>query len=67
MAQKEMSFKDICYLELWYPVCSADLNHLSNGKRHHEEQFCTIILNISSLRYNISHSVKNSVLLHQFW
>ena len=46
MAQKEMSFKDICYLELWYPVCSADLNHLSNGKRHHEEQFCTIILNM---------------------
>ena len=32
-----MSFKDISYLELWPPLCSA----LSNfGRRHHEEQFC---------------------------
>ena len=24
MVQKEMSFKDISYLELWQPLCSAD-------------------------------------------
>ena len=37
MVQEEMSFKDISYLELWPPLCSA----LSNfGRRHHEEQFC---------------------------
>ena len=31
---KEMSFKDISYLDLWQPLCSADLNHLYNfGRR----------------------------------
>ena len=43
--QKEMSFKDISYLELWQPLSSADQNHLLNfGKGYHEEQFCEIIL-----------------------
>ena len=23
----QMSFKDISYLELWWPFCSAELNH----------------------------------------
>ena len=41
-----MSIKDISYLELWPYFCSAEQNHLCNiGRRHHEEQFCEIILN----------------------
>ena len=39
VVQEEMPFKDISYLELWKPLCSADQKHLSNfGRRHHEEQ-----------------------------
>ena len=39
-------FKDISYLDLWQPFCSAERNHLCNfGKRCYEEQFCEIILN----------------------
>ena len=30
MAQEETSFKDISYLELWQPFCSAEGNHLWN-------------------------------------
>ena len=42
-----MCFKDISYLELWQPLCSAEQNHLCNsGSGHHEEQFCEIILNL---------------------
>ena len=42
-----MRFKDISYLELWRSFCSAERNHLCNvGRRHHEEQFCAIILNL---------------------
>ena len=42
-----MSFKDIYYLELWQPFCSAELNHLCNfGKGCYEGQFCKIILNL---------------------
>ena len=41
-----MSFKDISYLEFWWPFCSAE-NHLCNFSRgYHEEQFCEIILNL---------------------
>ena len=41
-----MSFKDISYLELWQPFCSAKLNHLCNFVRvYTEEQFCEINLN----------------------
>ena len=44
---KEMTFKVISYLELWQPLCSADLNYLCNfGRRYHEKQFCDIILNL---------------------
>ena len=32
-----MSFKDISYLELWRPIF---------GNRHHEEQFCELILSL---------------------
>ena len=42
-----MSVKDISYLELWLPLCLVEQNHLCNfGRRHHEEQFCEIILNL---------------------
>ena len=42
-----MRFKDISYLELWRPFCSAERNQLCNfGRGHHEEQFCEIILNL---------------------
>ena len=41
-----MSFKDISYLELWWPSCLAEWNHLCNFSRgNHEEHFCEIILN----------------------
>ena len=46
VVKKEMSFKDISYLELWQFLCSVDWNHLCNIERkHHEEQPCEIILN----------------------
>ena len=42
-----MSFKDISYMELWRPFCSAEQNHLSNfGRGCYKEQFCEIILNL---------------------
>ena len=42
-----MSFKGISYLELWRSFCSAKLNDLCNfGRRHHEEHFSEIILNL---------------------
>ena len=45
---KEMSFKYVSYLELWWPLCSTKRNHLCNfGRRHHEEQFCEINLNLN--------------------
>ena len=45
--QEEMSFKDISYLELQQPFCSAQQNHLCNFSRgHNEEQFCDLILNL---------------------
>ena len=45
--KEEMSLKDMSSLELWQPLCSVEQNHLCNFcKRHHEEQFCEIILNL---------------------
>ena len=45
--QKEMTFKDISYLELWQPLCSEDLSYLCNfGRMYHEEQFYDINLNL---------------------
>ena len=42
-----MSLKDISYLEVWQPHCSVEQNHLCNfGRRHHEEKFCEMILNM---------------------
>ena len=42
-----MSLKDITYLELCQPFFSDEWNHLCNfGRRHREEQFCEIIMNL---------------------
>ena len=42
-----MSLKEIYYLELWQPLCLVEWNYLCNfGRRHHEEQFREIILNL---------------------
>ena len=42
-----MLFKDISYLELWQPFCSAERNNLCNfGSGYLEEQYCEIILNL---------------------
>ena len=47
MLMEEMLFKDISYLELWQPFCSAEHNHLCKfGRGSYEEQFCEIILNL---------------------
>ena len=56
-----MPFKDISYLELLWPFCSVEWNHLSNfGKEHNEEEFCEIILNLDQcFRRNI---IKSDVL-----
>ena len=53
-----MSFKCISYLEHWGPFCSAELNHLCIiGRRHHEEQFCEIILNLNQWFRKMSFKV----------
>ena len=40
-----MSFKDISFLDLWQPLCSAELSQLCDfGRRHHEEHSCDMIL-----------------------
>ena len=47
VVQEEMSLKDMSYLELWQPLCSAERNHLGNfDRRHQEEQFSEIILDL---------------------
>ena len=51
MVQEEISFKDISYLELWWPFCSAERNHLCNyGRGYQEEQFCEMVLNLDQFR-----------------
>ena len=45
-----MPFKDISYLELWQPFCSAEQNHLCNcGKRCCEEQVRENIFHLDKL------------------
>ena len=42
-----MLFKDISYLELRQPFCSAEWNYLCKfGRGYYEEQFSEIILNL---------------------
>ena len=44
---EEMRFKEISYLELWQPFCSAEWNLECNfGRECYQEQFCEIILNL---------------------
>ena len=44
---QKMLFKDISYLKILQPICSADQIHLCNfDRRYHEEQFCEIIFNL---------------------
>ena len=41
-----MTFKDISYLEFWWPFCSAEWNCLWNfGRGYYEEQLCEVIFN----------------------
>ena len=48
LAQEEMPFNNISYLELWHSFCSEEGNHLCNfGRGYNEEQFCEIILNLN--------------------
>ena len=37
MVQKKMSFKDISYLQLWWPICLTEWNHLCKCGRGHYE------------------------------
>ena len=47
VVQREMRFKDISYLEVMWPLCSAEQSHLCSFKSGLcEEQFCEIILNL---------------------
>ena len=44
-----MPLKDISYLELWQHPRSFERNHLCNfGRRHNDEQFCEMVLNLNS-------------------
>ena len=42
--QEENDFvKKISYLELWWPSCSVERNHLCNfGRGHHGEHSCEV-------------------------
>ena len=43
VVQEDMSFKDISKLELCWPICSAEQNHLCNlGRGNLEEHFCNL-------------------------
>ena len=47
--QEGMPLKDISYLDFWKYLCSFERNHLCNfGRRHYEEQFCEMVLNLNS-------------------
>ena len=47
MDKENISFKDIFYIDLWWPLCSAEKNHLcSFGPEPYEEHFHEIILNL---------------------
>ena len=47
-----MLFKDMSYLELLRPFCSAELNHLCKfGRGYYEEHFCETTLNLEQLQF----------------
>ena len=43
MIQQEMPFKDISYLQLWWPFCSAEWNHWCVFARGHFEMYVKLI------------------------
>ena len=62
----EMLFKDISYLELWWPLCSSECNHSCNINRgYHEEQFCKIILNLD-LWFRRRYYFSKALVAHLF-
>ena len=47
VVKEEMLLKENSYLELWWPFCSGECNHLCNfGRGYQEDQFSEIILNL---------------------
>ena len=66
-----MSFKDIAYLELWWPFCSVKWNHLCNfGREYQEEQFCEIILNLDQWfrrRYHLKYFLSGALTASVRW
>ena len=47
MVQEKIPFKDISYLQLWWPICLTEWNHLCKfGSGHYEEPLYEIILNL---------------------
>ena len=46
MVQEDVILK-ISYLELWWPFCSVEWNHLRNfGRGHYGKPVCEFILNL---------------------
>ena len=43
LAQEEILFKDISYLELWQPLCSMEPFYLCNFGRVHCEEFGPVV------------------------
>ena len=57
-----MLFKDISYLEFWWPFCTAERNHLCSFRPgRYEEPFCEIILNLDQM------SLKDIFYLELWW
>ena len=64
VVQKEISFTDISYLELWQPFRSAECNHLFKFDReYYEEQFCEHILFRPALRSGTIYAILKEGIL----
>ena len=58
-------FKDISYLELCQPFCSAEQNHLCNfGRGCCEEQFCEIIFRASGSDVRLKDFLSGALAAH---
>ena len=66
--QQEMSFKDISFLELWCPICSAERNQLCNFGRVRHQYFSEIIVNLNQWfgRFLKRHFISGSQADHVF-
>ena len=63
-----MPLKDSSYHELWQPLCSVEWNHLCNfARRHHEEQFCEIILNLENFGPVVQQMSFKDISYLEFW